>query len=224
MPLEPAVEFLNVFTEAWSVDSTLELVADLADKLHWRPDYMRHFALRFVWVLRASRTMDEQEVARLQLFCFGIPPVTAAAAQHPAPPATHLHDCQQHAANAHPQHSMCRDDAYLATHNPAIRNTGAAPPRMESNSYDSFFPDAYDTRAQHHALHAAASASLMAGSANQTATTMAFANMHALHNVASTQENVGGLADLEEEIAAYAHGDCAAPAYENDMDTCTNRY
>ena len=211
MPLEPAVEFLNVFTEAWSVDSTLELVADLADKLQWRPDYMRHFALRFVWVLRASRTMDEQEVARLQLFCFGIPPVTAAQRQHPSPPATHLPDCQQHTANTHCDTTL-----------PAIRNMGA-PPRMESNSHDSFFPDAYDTRAQHHALHAAANASLIAGSANQTATSMEFANMHVLHNIASSQ-NVGGLTDLEEEIAAYAHGDCAGPAYENDMDICTNRY
>ena len=40
-----AVEYLIAFTAQWSVDSTLELVADLAEKLGWRPDRARNFGM-----------------------------------------------------------------------------------------------------------------------------------------------------------------------------------
>jgi hypothetical protein len=74
VPVDAAVEYLAVFTREWSVDSVLELTADMAAILQWSRDHARNFAVRLAWVLQATRQLGEHDVARLQLFCFHAAP------------------------------------------------------------------------------------------------------------------------------------------------------
>jgi hypothetical protein len=87
VPVDAAVEYLAVFTREWSVDSVLELTADMAAILQWSPDHARSFAVRLAWALQATRQLGEHDVARLQLFCFHAAP-SSGPHVHTAPHPT----------------------------------------------------------------------------------------------------------------------------------------
>eukprot|EP00123_Amoebidium_parasiticum_P009069 comp19213_c0_seq1/m.21961 comp19213_c0_seq1/g.21961 ORF comp19213_c0_seq1/g.21961 comp19213_c0_seq1/m.21961 type:complete len:301 (-) comp19213_c0_seq1:473-1375(-) len=67
MPIDAAVEYVLWLTEGWSVDSSIELVAELKNMGTWTPEVYDAFVLRYVWAIRKSRVLDPSEQAALRL-------------------------------------------------------------------------------------------------------------------------------------------------------------
>eukprot|EP00123_Amoebidium_parasiticum_P015559 comp23031_c0_seq1/m.36817 comp23031_c0_seq1/g.36817 ORF comp23031_c0_seq1/g.36817 comp23031_c0_seq1/m.36817 type:complete len:259 (-) comp23031_c0_seq1:203-979(-) len=69
MQYEDAVEFATWITETWTIDSALQLLAELSVLYQWDTKLFGAIALRFAWNLKRCRKLTPLDLQHIHTFC-----------------------------------------------------------------------------------------------------------------------------------------------------------